>query len=293
MIQRTRCGLFTIAHTKPRNFPIRSSAGISMSKLLLSLTLIASLTYCRSAHAEQLAPPQPTYDAVTVKVNNSLARNTSTNMDDTTFRAENVTLKHLLVNAYGIREGLMFDLPGWAASVRFDIYAKVSDPDLKTLHSLSKEQRQAMITAMLVDRFHLKVHTESKTLPVYELVVAKDGPKLTASAVPPPDAANPDPFGKMDVHNTDISATGVTLSQLAGNLSFPLDRTVIDKTGLTGRYDFRLRWTADTVAADSAVADAPPNLFMAIQEQLGLKLQPAKGPVETLVIDHVEQPSEN
>ena len=128
------------------------------------------------------------------------------------FRAQNVTLKHLLVNAYGIREGLMFGLPGWAASLRFDINAKVTDPDLKTLHSLSKEQRQAMIAAILVDRFHLKLHTESKTLPVYELVVAKDGPKLTASAVPPPDAANPDPFGKMDVHNTDMTATGVTLS---------------------------------------------------------------------------------
>jgi len=88
----------------------------------------------------------------------------------------------------------------------------------------------------------------------------------------------------------------VTLSDLAGNLSFPLDRTVIDKTGLTGRYDFRLQWTADNVAnsaADNGAADALPNLFTAIQEQLGLKLQPAKGPVDTLVIDHVEQPTEN
>jgi len=271
----------------------RKHRSLFTSKFLLSLTLIVSLAYCRTGAAKQLAPPQPAYDAVTVKVDNGLAQDTSTDIDDTTFRAKNVTLKHLLVNAYGIREGLMFDLPGWASSIRFDIYAKVTDPDLKALRSLSREQRQAMIAAILVDRFHLKLHTESKTLPVYELVVAKDGPKLTASAVPPPDAANPDPFGKMDVHNTDMTATGVTLSQLAGNLSFPLDRAVIDKTGLTGRYDFRLRWTADTVAADSAAADAPPNLFTAIQEQLGLTLQPARGPVETLVIDHVEQPSEN
>jgi uncharacterized protein (TIGR03435 family) len=293
MTHRTRRSLFTRARIKLRHFPIHSDAGTAMSKFLLSLTLIAFLTYCQTGSAQQLSPPQPAYDAVTVKVNDSLAQNNSTTMDDTMFRAQNVTLKHLLVNAYGIREGLMFGLPGWAASLRFDINAKVTDPDLKTLHSLSKEQRQAMIAAILVDRFHLKLHTESKTLPVYELVVAKDGPKLTASAVPPPDAANPDPFGKMDVHNTDMTATGVTLSQLAGNLSFPLDRTVLDKTGLMGRYDFRLRWTADTVAANSAAADAPPSLFMAIQEQLGLKLQPANGPVETLVIDHVEQPSEN
>lgn len=264
-----------------------------MSKLLLSLTLIAALGCCRTGAAQQSAPPLPAYDAVTIRVNNGLVRDNSTNTDDTTFRAKNVTLKHLLVNAYGIHEGLMFGLPGWASSTRFDIYAKVTDPDLKVLRNLSNEQRQAMIAAILVDRFHLNLHTESKIFFVYELVVAKDGPKLTASAVPPPDAANPDPFGRMDVHNTDITATGVTLSQLAGNLSFPLDRTVIDKAGLTGRYDFRLQWTADTVAADSAAVDAPPNLFTAIQEQLGLKLQPAKGPVETLVIDHVEQPTEN
>lgn len=168
------------------------------------------------------------------------------------------------------------------------MHAKVTDPDLKAMQSLSKEQHQAMLAAILVDRFHLKMHIETKTLPVYELVVAKDGPKLTASTNPPPG-----PFGRMNVRGTDIAATGLTLAELAGNLSFPLDRTVIDKTGLTGRYDFRLRWTADTVAADSAAADAPPNLFTAIQEQLGLKLQPGTGRVETLVIDHVELPTEN
>ncbi len=274
----------------PRNVPCLHSAGIPVSKLLLSFALIASFSY---GVAQQPAPPLAAYDAVTVKVNNGLAGDTSVNFDDTSFRAENVTLKHLLVVAYGIRPGLMFGLPAWASSIRFDVYAKVTDPDLKALHNLSREQHEAMLAVILVDRLHLKVHTESKMLPVYELVVAKDGPKLTPSAAPPPDAASSDPFGKMDVQNTYITATGVTLSQLAGNLSFPLDRTVLDKTGLTGRYDFRLRWTADTGAADSAAADAPPNLFTAIQEQLGLKLQPAKGPVETLVIDHVEQPAEN
>ena len=259
-----------------------------MSKFLLLLTLTAFLEYSKIETAQQPASPQPVYDVVTVRVNNGLAQNTSVNIDPTAFRAENVPLKHLLVNAYGIRPGLMFGLPAWASTTRFDIYAKVTDPNLKTLSSLSKEQRQAMVAAILADRFHLKVHTETKTLPVYELMVAKDGPKLTPSA-------HPDPLGigQMDVHNTDIVATQLTLSELAGNLSAPLDRTVIDKTGLTGQYDLHLRWTPDTVAADNAPADAPPNLFTAIQEQFGLKLQPAKGPVETLVIDHVELPTGN
>ena len=264
-----------------------------MSKVLLSLALVASLGYFPNSVAQQPVPALPAYDVVVIKLNHSLARGMSMDMDEDTFRAENVTLKQLLVNAYGIREGLMFGLPGWAASSRFDVTAKVADTDLKAFRSLSREQRQAMLAALLVDRFHLKTHTEIKTLPVYELVVAKDGPKLKTSIVPPPDTGNPDPLGlgTMDVHNTEMTATGVTLSDLAMNLSFPLDRTVINKTGLTGRYDFRLRWTADGV--DVGATDAPPDLFTAIQEQLGLKLQAAKGPVTTLVVDHVEQPTDN
>lgn len=272
------------------NFPILRSVRCCMSKFLLSLILVVSIGCCRNCVAQQPTSPLPVYDIVVIRLNKGLSGGTHVDRTDTTFRAENVPLKHLLVNAYGIREGLIFGLPAWADSLRFDIDAKVTDPDLKALRGLSREQQQAMIAAILADRFHLKIHTEIKTLPVYELVVAKNGPNLTTSAIPP-DATNP--FGKMNVDNTDMTAAGVTLSELAGNLSFPLDRTVIDKTGLTGRYDFRLQWTADNVATDSRAADAPPNLFLAIQEQLGLKLQPAKGPVETLVIDHVEQPAEN
>jgi uncharacterized protein (TIGR03435 family) len=263
-----------------------------MSKFLLPLTLIVSLS-CSWAAAQQTASAPPAYDVVTIKVNNSLERNVSSNADNTSFLARNVTLKHLLVNAYGIREGLISGLPAWASTTRFDVDAKVTGPG-QSLRGLSMEQRQAMLAVVLADRFHLKSHTELKTLPVYELVIMKDGSKLTPStAASPPKGPAPNPFGTMDVHNGSISAEGVAIAQLAGNLSFPLDRTVIDRTGLTGRYDFRLRWTPDTVAADNAPTDAPPDLFTAIQEQLGLKLQPAKGPVETLVIDHVELPTEN
>ena len=264
-----------------------------MSKLLLAILLVASVGSCRNSIAQQVTPAHPAYDAVVIKLNKGLSSDTSVNMDESTFQATNVTLKHLLVNAYGIRERLIFGLPGWADSARYDINAKVTDIDLKTLRSLSREQRQAMLAAILMDRFHLQTHVELKTLPVYELVVAKDGPKLTASAVSPPAAGTADGLGlgNIKVNGTDMTATGVMLSDLAGNLSFPLDRTVIDRTGLTGRYDFRLQWTADNVA--SGAADAPPNLLTAIQEQLGLRLQAAKGPVKTLVIDRLEKPSEN
>ena len=104
-----------------------------MPKLLLSLALIASLGYPSNTIAQQLAPALPAYDIVVVKPNNGLTHHMSMNMDETTLRAENVSLKVLLVNAYGIREGLMFGLPGWAGSSRFDVTAKVSDPDMKAL----------------------------------------------------------------------------------------------------------------------------------------------------------------
>ncbi len=268
-----------------------------MPKLLFAVVLVAALGFCGSSAAQQPAPPLPVYDAVVIRLNHGVSGRVSSEMDDTTYRAVNVTLKHLLVNAYGVREGLLSGLPGWADSQRYDVTAKVTDPDIKALRSLSREQREAMLAAVLVSGFHLQAHIETKTLPVYELVLANGGPKLAVSAVPQ-DPANPDRpgLGRFNVHNGDITATGVTLSELAGNLSYPLDRTVIDKTGLTGRYDFHLQWTPDSAAngaPDSGAADAPPNLFTAIQLQLGLKLQPAKGPVPTLVVDHVEQPSEN
>ncbi|MGA7158679.1 MAG: TIGR03435 family protein [Acidobacteriaceae bacterium] len=264
-----------------------------MSNILLSITLLACLGNLPHAVAQQPASAAPVYDIVVIKPSDRLAHGMSMDMDETTLRAVNVSLKVLLVNAYAIREGLISGLPGWANSSRFDITAKVTDPDMKSLSKLSREQRQAMLIALLADRFHLKTHTEIKTLPVYDLEIAKGGPKLKTTILPPPDAPNADPlgYGTLDVHNTEMTATGVTLSDLAMNLSFPLDRTVLNKTGLDGRYDFQLRWTPDGVA--TGATDAPPDLFTAIQEQLGLKLQAAKGPVTTLVVDHVDQPTAN
>jgi uncharacterized protein (TIGR03435 family) len=261
-----------------------------MRKILI--TVVVSIVFCGAALAQQTSAPLPVYDAAVIKVNNTLSHNSQTDIDDATFQATNVTLKHLLVNAFGIREEQISGLPGWAESTRWDVNAKVTDPDMKVIEKLSREQRQQMLAAMLIERFHLKTHIEVKTLPVYELVVAKSGSKLQVSKVSP-DKIGP---GDMTVKNTDMTATGVTMEDFAANISYPLDRTVIDKTGLAGRYDFRLRWTPDSVAnsgTDNGAADAPPVIFTAIEEQLGLKLQPGKGPVNTLVVDSVERPTEN
>jgi len=154
-----------------------------------------------------------------------------------------------------------------------------------------------MIQAMLADRFKLLAHHEIREQPVYELVIAKNGPKLQ-EAKP---AEGSDPGGTVESRAGQIAAKNVVVSQLVTRLTQTLGRTVVDKTeGLKGKYDFMLIWAPDEAGSSpsSASSSAPPDptgpsIFTAIQEQLGLKLEPAKGPVDCLVIDHLEQPSEN
>ena len=165
-----------------------------------------------------------------------------------------------------------------------------------------------MLQTLLADRFKLIVHREIRELPVYLLVVAKNGPKLHKSKL----GTNPDEIRDSSLESGrgggKIIAPSITTQNLAGMLTLALGRTVLDKTGLTDSYDLTLQWTADR--ADVPTPNAPhnsqrgseaasevdpswPSIFTAIQEQLGLKLEEGKGPVEVIVIDHVEKPSGN
>jgi uncharacterized protein (TIGR03435 family) len=154
-----------------------------------------------------------------------------------------------------------------------------------------------MVQAMLVERFGLAYHRETKEMPVYALVVGKNGPKLADSL---PDTQISNMIGRGTLESRHIK-----MSDLAKILAIPLGRSVVDKTGLTGDYDFTMKWTPDLGESmkpkglpEGPPAEAPqpsdgPSLFTAIQEQLGLKLEGQKGPVETFVIDRAEKPSEN
>jgi uncharacterized protein (TIGR03435 family) len=143
-----------------------------------------------------------------------------------------------------------------------------------------------MVQALLADRFQLKTHQEIRQLPVYALVVAKGGPNFKPSEI---NGTTID-SGRVQLH---IAGSDDTISILARELAQTLGRVVLNNTGLSGRYDLRLRWTPDDAAPDPSVPDAPPDIFTAIQEQLGLKLESTKGPVPVLVIDSVEMPSTN
>jgi uncharacterized protein (TIGR03435 family) len=255
----------------------------------LAFVFTQSLTHAQTAASQETADAKtPVYDAVAIKPNDSGSGSSriSSNMDR--YNATNVSLKSLLEDAYGVKEDMITGVPKPMESARFDIAAKVIDPDPAVLKKLDAEQRRTMRRAILLDRFQLKVHTEVRTLPVYEMSVMKGGPKLKISS----STGNGLSTNTHNIaHGTELNARNVSMAALASTLYSQVHRTVVDKTGLGGRYDLDLTWSPDDRSTPDP--DAEPSIFTALQDQLGLKLQSAKGPVEILVIDHVAMPSAN
>jgi len=186
--------------------------------------------------------------------------------------------------------------PDWVRTIQWDIRAKVADSDISEWSKLSndssaaaKERRNATLQAMLADRFKLKTHLETREGTIYALVVAKGGPKLKPST-PGGSTGFEMGQGHMNFKHATIGGVVALFAQELGN-------PVVDKSGLTGDYDFTLDWASDQKAATpggqaSATSEpSGPSIFTAVQEQLGLKLEAQKGPIETLVIDHAEKPS--
>lgn len=191
------------------------------------------------------------------------------------------------------------------SSDRFDIEAKSADGADMDIRKMSEAQRnefekriQLKLQSLLADRFNLAIHRESKEMPIYELVVAKGGPKLAPAAAD--DGKGP---RGMRMRPGQFEGMGATLPMLAQTLSDATSHKVIDKTGITGSYDFKLDWTpepgqmAPPPGPENETLPPPdpsgPSIFTAIEEQLGLKLQATRGPVEVIVIDRVEKPSAN
>jgi uncharacterized protein (TIGR03435 family) len=276
-------------------------------------TLTVAYLAIAVAHGQAPTPAQvpspqasaPNYDVVSIKPNKSGDGGMSMSAVSASFKGTNLTIVDLVMNSYDLTSSdLIFGLPGWTHSTHFDVYAKIVNPDMKQIDNLTDEQREAMILAILKDRFHFQAHLETKTLPVYDLVVANGGAKFTGGNGP--DAVTAAALAKRNItvggmvtYNGEITAGAMPLSSLVSNLTNAVGRTVVDKTGLTGKYNFELKWNPEQgvqADADNGQADpenSAPSLFTALQEQLGLKLQSSKGPVETLVVDHVEMPSEN
>jgi len=226
------------------------------------------------------AQPPVAFEAISIHRNISGSTNTHINTSGGRVTITNATLKTLIRNAYDIQSFQFGGGPSWLDSDFYDIAATTGGAA-----DIPQDQYRALIRSLLADRFHLKVHWETRQGDIYALVVAKNGPKMTENTDPSKEPGlNTSKFG----HQGKMIGTKAPMLYLSSNLGNQLGRTVVDKTGLQGKYDWTLTWDPDP-NADST----NPSLFTAVQEQLGLKLDPQKGPVETLVIDSVEKPSEN
>ncbi len=227
-----------------------------------------------------------------------------------TCHLEKMTLKDVVILAYRLRDFQITGGPDWIDSDRYDIDARAEGSPSFSQEFVALQYRR--LQTLLRDRFNLTINRETKELPVYELTVAKGGPKLQqpkcVQREPGDFTVAPGKYcGLMmgSMASGRLQASGATLAFLANFLSSTLRRTVVDKTGITGEFDFQLTFTPDTPAVPSPDASGPrptdcataaelrPYIFAAMREQLGLKLESTKGPVEILVIDHVERPSDN
>ena len=234
------------------------------------------------------------FEVTSVKPNNSGDTNSSTGGRGGNFRATNVTLRRLIIYAYRLREFQLAGGPGWLTVDRFDIQARAPEN--------AKADNPAMTRALLKDRFKLVAHTETREEQIYALVVARADGRLGSAMKPstrdcqPAQPGAPSACG-MNVSTSDsggrLTATGQSVASLAAALgSFGLSRMVFDRTRLTGNFDFELQWTPDNLrsAAASPAGDSP-SIFAALQEQLGLRLESQRGPVEFLIVDSAERPT--
>jgi uncharacterized protein (TIGR03435 family) len=231
--------------------------------------------------------------------------------------AKNQTLQELIKLAYGVQDNQISGGPDWISTARFNMEVKLDSSTIDQIKKLSPEQHKAardeFFQTLLADQFKLVIHRENKLLPGYALVIAKNGPKVQAAKpgnTYPTGITGQDglPAGphKFDIGADGFKAQAIPMSFVAEHLAMHLNQPVVDRTGLIGDYDFTLKWppkdetvetlvhkNAETGAKETTVHISPASLVAAIEEQLGLKLDPQTIPLPVLVIDRAEKPAAN
>lgn len=275
-------------------------------KILLMICLFAPAVLAQTPAPPPTPAAKVEFEAASVKPNKSGETNSRIGMSPGgRMNATNVTLRQLILSAYNLRPFQLTGGPGWLGSERFDIAATVGHEVRPEAGGPPAEIIQ-MVKHLLADRFKLVAHIETKEMPVYHLVLArsdgKPGPQLTRSDIdcdalaragtsPPPGPATAASQGRpigacsQRIGGGMLAARSATMDRLARSFGGLVDRLVVDKTGLSGSFDVDLTWTPDPTADTTG-----PSIFTALQEQLGLKLEASRGPVEMLVIDSVERP---
>ena len=264
--------------------------------VLVAFVIAGARVPARIAFAQQ--EPRPSFDVASVKPSDpDIGKTLVGTQRGGRFVATNASLKMLIGFAYDLRNDQISGGPNWLDSAKYDIEAKADSTTPIPPGPAGAPQMRLRAQSLLADRFKLVVHRETREEPVYELTVAKGGSKLKEVADRPGQQR-----GIRSARRGQLAGISAPLPSLMKVLSDELGRAVIDKTGLRGEfYDFTLSW-APSVSSDLAgLADAPatpsdpsgPSIFTAVQDQLGLKLESRKGPVEILVIDHAEKPDAN
>jgi uncharacterized protein (TIGR03435 family) len=281
-----------------------------------AVTLLIVIGILSSPQSQAQSPaPRPEFEVASIKLGAGPGKpQFFGSRSPGTLIAQNINLRFIIRVAYGVRSFEVLGGPGWIDSDTFDITAKTktADDGAKTPPPRIPEMF-AMLQPLLEDRFKLKTHRETRELPVYLLTAAKGGlkmkprdcPQFTDDNPPPPGPCNPmGTRGGTNGTNRTLEGTAATMEGLIMTIANTTRREIIDKTGLTGRFDFHLEWAPDEAMAASSDFNestrpvplnnaSGPSLFTALQEQLGLKLESDKVPVQVLVIDHVERPEAN
>jgi uncharacterized protein (TIGR03435 family) len=298
-----------------------------MTDMRIATAIAAALAVVRLSAASQSTAVAPRYEVVSIKENKTLAAQTAFDVrPDGSLSLWNVPIGGVISLAYpGHVPVDMVNLPGWAMNERYDVSAT------SPLSTTTQDQRSAMVRAMLSDRFKLAVRIETRDQPVYDLIVARAdkrlGPMIKPSEVdcvareaaeraaveaaraagtaPPPPVARPFDPSKPAAPCTrrrldNVSEGDYTMATLVQLLRPDAGRLVIDKTGLVGSFRLSLTYASSFARPGSGPGpditqspNAPPSVFIAVQDQLGLKLESSKAPRETLIIDRLERPSEN
>jgi uncharacterized protein (TIGR03435 family) len=308
----------------------------SLPTVILSMAVIGAVTIPLQSQTQ--APSKASFEVASVKLSAGAGNFMGIGRaPGGRFTANNVPLRFLIQNAYRVRDFQVIGGPSWIASERWDVEAKAEEgsipaptgpPDPNVADPMS-----IRLQSLLEDRFQLKLHRETRELPIYMLTIAKDGLKMKSVEAPPrpvpgqappgPPPPPPPPGGGLPANFTPppgsvmmspgrLLGSAMTMTQLVNAVAGLLGRTVVDKTELKGYFDVRLQFAPEStpggfgpagpapggqppIAGPPAGASDPtgPSIFTAVQEQLGLRLESAKGPVEVLVIDSVQKPTEN
>jgi uncharacterized protein (TIGR03435 family) len=287
--------------------------------VVVGLAGVAALRAPRArAQSQNPAAGRPSFEVASVKQNKSADRRVQIGLQPGgRFTATNVPLRMLIRNAYQLQDAQIISGPGWIDTERFDVVAKAEGNPAPAQPGGPPGPMQLMLQSLLEERFKLRMHRETQELPIFALTMARSdrrlGPQLRQAAVdcqaliaaarargemPTPSPATERPNCGMRIGPGQLSGGGFPLSQLAVTLSGLVQRIVIDRTGLSGTYDLDLSWTPDVLPQNPAGAPPlppidpnGPSLYTALQEQLGLKLESQRGPVEVMVIDSVQPPT--